>query len=90
MLRRGTSSPHCYTSKPSIRYMISCTSTSASRRAFTATRSSATAPLQIEYSHALRQWMFNELGITVNSKKRKNKKQDAVSIGQKKESFIGA
>eukprot|EP00873_Tetraselmis_striata_P008843 jgi/Tetstr1/429107/TSEL_019069.t1 len=39
---------------------------------------------------ALRQWMFDELGITVNSKKRQNKKQDAVSIGQKKESFIGA
>eukprot|EP00873_Tetraselmis_striata_P023177 jgi/Tetstr1/443441/TSEL_031452.t1 len=39
---------------------------------------------------ALRQWMFDELGITVNSKKRQNKKQDAVSIGQKKEFFIGA
>eukprot|EP00873_Tetraselmis_striata_P002612 jgi/Tetstr1/422876/TSEL_013667.t1 len=34
-----------------------------------------------EYMQALRQWMFDELGITVNSKKRKNKKQDAVSIG---------
>eukprot|EP00873_Tetraselmis_striata_P011366 jgi/Tetstr1/431630/TSEL_021160.t1 len=34
--------------------------------------------------------MFDELGITVNIKKRQNKKQDAVSIGQKKESFIGA
>eukprot|EP00873_Tetraselmis_striata_P002488 jgi/Tetstr1/422752/TSEL_013549.t1 len=34
--------------------------------------------------------MFDELGITFNSKKRKNKKQDAVSIGQKKEPFIGA
>eukprot|EP00873_Tetraselmis_striata_P019008 jgi/Tetstr1/439272/TSEL_027714.t1 len=39
---------------------------------------------------APRQWMFDELGITVNSKKRQNRKQDAVSIGQKKESFIGA
>eukprot|EP00873_Tetraselmis_striata_P013795 jgi/Tetstr1/434059/TSEL_023203.t1 len=39
---------------------------------------------------ALRQWMFDELGITVNSNKRQNKKQDAVSIGQKMESFIGA
>eukprot|EP00873_Tetraselmis_striata_P025485 jgi/Tetstr1/445749/TSEL_033397.t1 len=40
----------------------------------------------------LRQWMFDdELGITVNSKKRQNKKHDDVSsIGQKKESFIGA
>eukprot|EP00873_Tetraselmis_striata_P036431 jgi/Tetstr1/456695/TSEL_043396.t1 len=43
-----------------------------------------------EYLQALRQWMFDELGITINSKKRKNKKQDDVSIGQKKESFIGA
>eukprot|EP00873_Tetraselmis_striata_P007199 jgi/Tetstr1/427463/TSEL_001762.t1 len=35
--------------------------------------------------------MFDELDITVNSKKRKNKKQDDVSIiGRKKESFIGA
>eukprot|EP00873_Tetraselmis_striata_P026345 jgi/Tetstr1/446609/TSEL_034133.t1 len=42
-----------------------------------------------EYLHAqLRQWMFDELGITINSKKRK--KQVAVSIAQKKESFIGA
>eukprot|EP00873_Tetraselmis_striata_P002777 jgi/Tetstr1/423041/TSEL_013812.t1 len=37
---------------------------------------------------ALRQWMFDELGITVKSKKRQNKEQDALSIGQKKESFI--
>eukprot|EP00873_Tetraselmis_striata_P005237 jgi/Tetstr1/425501/TSEL_015947.t1 len=43
-----------------------------------------------EYLQALRQWMFDELGITVNSKKRKNKKQVAVSIAMKKESFIGA
>eukprot|EP00873_Tetraselmis_striata_P019981 jgi/Tetstr1/440245/TSEL_028596.t1 len=43
-----------------------------------------------EYLQALRQWMLDELGITVNSKKRKNKKQVAVSIAQKKESFIGA
>eukprot|EP00873_Tetraselmis_striata_P017916 jgi/Tetstr1/438180/TSEL_026780.t1 len=39
---------------------------------------------------ALRQWMFDELGITVNSKKRQNKKQHAVSIGEKKKSFVGA
>eukprot|EP00873_Tetraselmis_striata_P041778 jgi/Tetstr1/462042/TSEL_007113.t1 len=39
---------------------------------------------------ALRQWMFDRLGITVNNKKRKNKKQVVVSIAQKKESFIGA
>eukprot|EP00873_Tetraselmis_striata_P022188 jgi/Tetstr1/442452/TSEL_003198.t1 len=43
-----------------------------------------------EYMQALRQWMFDELGITVNSKKRKNKNQVDVSIAQKKESFIGA
>eukprot|EP00873_Tetraselmis_striata_P026453 jgi/Tetstr1/446717/TSEL_034205.t1 len=44
-----------------------------------------------EHRQALRQWMFDELGITVNSKKRKNKKQDDVTcIGQKNESFIGA
>eukprot|EP00873_Tetraselmis_striata_P001205 jgi/Tetstr1/421469/TSEL_012418.t1 len=33
-----------------------------------------------EYMQALRQWMFDELGITINSKKRKSKKQDAISI----------
>eukprot|EP00873_Tetraselmis_striata_P010221 jgi/Tetstr1/430485/TSEL_020293.t1 len=37
-----------------------------------------------EYLQALRQWIFDELGITVNSKNRKNKKQVAVSIAQKK------
>eukprot|EP00873_Tetraselmis_striata_P002560 jgi/Tetstr1/422824/TSEL_013615.t1 len=42
-----------------------------------------------EYLHALRQWMLDELGLTFNSKKRKNKKQVAASIAQKKESFIG-
>eukprot|EP00873_Tetraselmis_striata_P022839 jgi/Tetstr1/443103/TSEL_031159.t1 len=35
-----------------------------------------------EYLQALRQWMFDELGITVNIKKIKNMKQDTVSIGQ--------
>eukprot|EP00873_Tetraselmis_striata_P045323 jgi/Tetstr1/465587/TSEL_010234.t1 len=53
---------------------------------YTVQRHCATA----EDMHALPQWMFDELGITVNSKKRHNKKQYAASIGQKKESFIGA
>eukprot|EP00873_Tetraselmis_striata_P009483 jgi/Tetstr1/429747/TSEL_001924.t1 len=43
-----------------------------------------------EYLQTLQHWMFDELGSTVNGKKRKSKKQDDVSIGQKKESFIGA
>eukprot|EP00873_Tetraselmis_striata_P021890 jgi/Tetstr1/442154/TSEL_030306.t1 len=43
-----------------------------------------------DYLQALRQWMFDELGITVNNMKRRKKKQDVVSIGQKKESFIDA
>eukprot|EP00873_Tetraselmis_striata_P018979 jgi/Tetstr1/439243/TSEL_027685.t1 len=37
-----------------------------------------------------RAWTFDELGITVNSKKRTNNKQVVVSIAEKKESFIGA
>jgi hypothetical protein len=38
---------------------------------------------------ALQDWVLATIGIKVSSKKRQSKKQDSVSIGRRKESFIG-
>eukprot|EP00873_Tetraselmis_striata_P039302 jgi/Tetstr1/459566/TSEL_004931.t1 len=49
-----------------------------------------TSALTVVYIFAVLLDMLDELGITVNSKTRKNEKQIAISIAEKKESFIGA